>query len=270
MFQSTQGFGQIKAEWGRFLPDKCIRLREQLLKCHYKVVNRYLKLLVPLEQQGVGSSRGLQLCITLPLSNQFEDQFSTVFFTNECRATLDTDWWSGGWLENGDHVPKRLQRQEGDGMFSVGIMGRNLISPFQVLEGVNMTSVKDLVFHAFYVFILKKNKTTYYWEVCSLTFKLKPQGWWLENCNDCHWYWLFSKTREKCNLHTSATSGWMLIIYDSSVWKIMNEVVRNNIVNRFHCTLTDINLNGFSVIGKKKWHIIFLFLISWLKDKLLF
>ena len=45
----TRRLVQIKAQRGRFLPDKNIGLREQLLKCHYKVANRYLKLLVPLE-----------------------------------------------------------------------------------------------------------------------------------------------------------------------------------------------------------------------------
>lgn len=48
----------------------------------------------------------------------------------------------------------------------------------------------------------------------------------------------------------------MLIIYDCSVWKIINGVVRNNIVNRFHYALTDIILNDFSILVKK-WHIIF-------------
>lgn len=46
-------------EGGRFLPDNIIR--EQLLKFHRKVANRYLQFLEPLEShahQGVGSSRG--------------------------------------------------------------------------------------------------------------------------------------------------------------------------------------------------------------------
>ncbi len=42
--------------------------------------------------------------------------FQTVWFTDECRATLDgPDGWSSGWLKDGHHVPTRLRRQQGGG-----------------------------------------------------------------------------------------------------------------------------------------------------------
>ncbi len=61
------------------------------------------------------------------------------------RATLDgPDGWSSGWLVDGHHVPTRMRRQQGGGgvMFWAGIMGRELVGPFRVPEGVKMTSAK--------------------------------------------------------------------------------------------------------------------------------
>ena len=75
--------------------------------------------------------------------------FQTVLFTDECRATLDgPDGWSSGWLVNGHHVPTRLRRQQGGGgvMFWAGIMGRELVGPFRVPDGVKMTSAKYVEF----------------------------------------------------------------------------------------------------------------------------
>uniref|UniRef100_A0AAR2KR07 Uncharacterized protein n=1 Tax=Pygocentrus nattereri TaxID=42514 RepID=A0AAR2KR07_PYGNA len=79
----------------------------------------------------------LQLAQTYMKTN-----FQTVLFTNECCATLDgPDGWSSGWLVDG-HQPTRLQCQQGGGgvMFWAGIMGRELVGPFRVPEGVKMTS----------------------------------------------------------------------------------------------------------------------------------
>ena len=75
--------------------------------------------------------------------------FQTVLFTDECRATLDgPDGWSRGWLVNGHHVPTRLRRQQGGSgvMFWAGIMGRELVGPFRVPDGVEMTSAKYVEF----------------------------------------------------------------------------------------------------------------------------
>ncbi len=75
--------------------------------------------------------------------------FQTVLFTDECRATLDgPDGWSSGWLVDGHHVPTRLRHQQGGGgvMFWAGIMGRELVGPFRVPEGVKMTSAKYIEF----------------------------------------------------------------------------------------------------------------------------
>ncbi|KAI3363614.1 hypothetical protein L3Q82_001247 [Scortum barcoo] len=67
----------------------------------------------------------------------------------KCRATLDgPDGWSSGWLVDGHHVPTRLRCQQGGGgvMFWAGIMGRELVGPFRVTEGVKMTSEKYVEF----------------------------------------------------------------------------------------------------------------------------
>ena len=50
--------------------------------------------------------------------------FQTVWFTDECRATLDgPDGWSSGQLVDGHYVPIRLRRQQGGSgvMFWAGI-----------------------------------------------------------------------------------------------------------------------------------------------------
>lgn len=75
--------------------------------------------------------------------------FQAVLFTDECRATLDGPFgWNSGWLVDGNHVPTRLQSQQGDGrvMFWAGNMGSDLISPFRVPQGVQMTSAKYVEF----------------------------------------------------------------------------------------------------------------------------
>src|SRR4029434_6865577 len=89
--------------------------------------------------------------------------FQTVLFTDECRATLDgPDGWSSGWLVNGHHVPTRLRRQQGGGgvMFWAGIMGRELVGPFRVPDGVKMTSAKYVEFLTdhFLLWYKKKNR----------------------------------------------------------------------------------------------------------------
>ncbi len=87
--------------------------------------------------------------------------FQTVLFTDECRATLDgPDEWSSGWLVDGHHVPTRLRRQQGGGgvMFWAGIMGRELVGPFRVPEGVKMTSAKYIEFPTDYFLPWYKKK----------------------------------------------------------------------------------------------------------------
>ena len=88
--------------------------------------------------------------------------FQTVLFTDECRATLDgPDGWSSGWLVDGHHVPTRLRHQQGGGvMFWAGIMGRELVGPFRVPEGVKITSAKYIEFLTdhFLLWYKKKNR----------------------------------------------------------------------------------------------------------------
>ena len=69
--------------------------------------------------------------------------FSTVIFTDECRAMLDgPDGFSRGWIGHGFETPFRLRRQQGGGgvMFWAGICGETLIGPFMVEERVKMDS----------------------------------------------------------------------------------------------------------------------------------
>ena len=69
--------------------------------------------------------------------------FSTVIFTDECRATLDgPDCWSRGWLRKGQDEHVRLRRQQGGGgvMFWAGIVNDELIGPFRVEDGVKINS----------------------------------------------------------------------------------------------------------------------------------
>lgn len=75
--------------------------------------------------------------------------FKTVLFTDECRATLDgPDGWSGGWLVDGHPMQTRLRRQQGGGgvMFWAGIMGREIVGPFRIPDGVKMTSITYVEF----------------------------------------------------------------------------------------------------------------------------
>ncbi len=49
---------------------------------------------------------------------------------------------------DGHHVPTRLRHQQGGGvvMFWAGIMGRELVGPFRVPEGVKITMAKHIEF----------------------------------------------------------------------------------------------------------------------------
>ena len=69
--------------------------------------------------------------------------FSTVIFTDEFRATLDSpDGFSRVWTGYGFETPFRLRRQQGGRgvMFWAGICGDTLIGSFIVKEGVKMDS----------------------------------------------------------------------------------------------------------------------------------
>lgn len=69
--------------------------------------------------------------------------FSTVLFTDECRATLDgPDGWSKGWVSIGGNRPHRLRRQQGGGgvMFWAGIVDGTMVGPWKVPDGIQMTS----------------------------------------------------------------------------------------------------------------------------------
>ena len=85
--------------------------------------------------------------------------FSTVIFTDECRATLDgPEGFSRGWIGHGFETLFRLRRQQGGGggMFWAGICGETLIGPFMVEEGVKMDSEA-------YVHFLKQNFFNSHW-----------------------------------------------------------------------------------------------------------
>ena len=70
---------------------------------------------------------GCELPPTLIL--YMKTNFQTVLFTDKCR-------------------PTRLRRQQGGGgvMFWAGILGKDLVGPFRVPEGVKMTSAKYVEF----------------------------------------------------------------------------------------------------------------------------
>lgn len=79
--------------------------------------------------------------------------FSTVLFTDECRATLDgPDGWSRGWIIDGDTTPNRFRRQQGGGgvMFWGAIINDEFLGPVRVAEGVKINST-------FYCDLLEKN-----------------------------------------------------------------------------------------------------------------
>ena len=71
-----------------------------------------------------------------------KENFQSVFFTDECRATLDgPDGWTRGWYCEGDPRPERIRRQQGGGgvMFWTAIIGNELVGPLRVSDGVKMT-----------------------------------------------------------------------------------------------------------------------------------
>ncbi|KAG8009288.1 Transposable element Tc3 transposase [Nibea albiflora] len=89
--------------------------------------------------------------------------FKTLLFTDECRATLDGPYGlSGGWLVDGHPMQTRLQRQQGSGgvMFWAGIMGREIVGPFRIPDGVKMTSIMYVEFlkEHFLPWFKKKNR----------------------------------------------------------------------------------------------------------------
>ena len=58
--------------------------------------------------------------------------FSTVIFTDECRATLDgPDGWRRGWVLDKRSVPGVMRRQQGGGgvMFWAAIVGSLIVGP---------------------------------------------------------------------------------------------------------------------------------------------
>ena len=69
--------------------------------------------------------------------------FSSVTFTDKCRATLDEpDGWAGGWIFWKDSAPVRVRRQQGGVgvMFWAAIVGDGIIGPFRVADGVKLDS----------------------------------------------------------------------------------------------------------------------------------
>ncbi|KAF4673376.1 hypothetical protein FOL47_010622 [Perkinsus chesapeaki] len=75
--------------------------------------------------------------------NNIKREFSSVLFTDECRATLDgPDGWASGWILRGSEVPARKKRQQGGGgvMFWAGIIGDTVVGPCRVEKGVKMDS----------------------------------------------------------------------------------------------------------------------------------
>ena len=69
--------------------------------------------------------------------------FSKNIFTDECRASLDDpDGWSKGWIVKGQGIPFRLRRQQGGWgmMFWAVIVGKSLVGPFRVQDGLKMNS----------------------------------------------------------------------------------------------------------------------------------
>jgi transposase len=94
--------------------------------------------------------------------------FQTVLFTDESRATLDgPDGWSKIWVPEGAPLPQRLRRQQGGGgvMFWAGIVGKELVGPFRVPDGVKLTS-------ATYTDFLQQNVVPWY-KKKKVTFKRK-------------------------------------------------------------------------------------------------
>lgn len=165
LIQSTHRFLQIKAQWGKFLLDKHTELKEQLLECHFKAANRYLKLLVPLvphNHQGVGSSRVVQLCVKLLFVSR--DTWK-LFFKHAVQPWMvQKDGVVDGGC--GGCVPCHNDSKEVDqSCFELEIQGKSWSVPFRVHEGVKMTSEKNVgsgVFltDRFLPWYKKKNWTT--------------------------------------------------------------------------------------------------------------
>ena len=68
----------------------------------------------------------------------------TVLFTDEMRATFDgPDGWAKPWTPQGSSRPQRIYRQQGGGSVFMwaGILENILVVPFQVPEGVKITSL---------------------------------------------------------------------------------------------------------------------------------
>lgn len=75
--------------------------------------------------------------------------FSKVLFTDETRATLDgPDRWCKGWVMNGQNRHQRLRRQQGGGGIMIwgGIIGKTLVGPWRVPDGVKMTADAYIAF----------------------------------------------------------------------------------------------------------------------------
>ena len=73
-----------------------------------------------------------------------KQDFQSVIWTDECRATLDgPDAWRRGWLLKGHKPRVQVKRQAGGGgvMFWSAICGDKLIGPVRVPEGVKLNSV---------------------------------------------------------------------------------------------------------------------------------
>lgn len=70
--------------------------------------------------------------------------FYNVFFTDECRVTLDgPDGWASGWRLSPDkYVGERTRRQQGGGsiMIWAGIVKDELVGPFRIPDGLKMTA----------------------------------------------------------------------------------------------------------------------------------
>lgn len=93
-------------------------------------------------------------CTQPPLNNAHKQkwlEWAQKYMKTDFQTVLCYPGWSRSsseWLMDGHHVPTRLQRQqEGGGvMFWAGIIGKELVGPFRVPEGVKMTSEKYVEF----------------------------------------------------------------------------------------------------------------------------
>ena len=94
--------------------------------------------------------------------------FLTVLFTDECRATLDgPDGWSRGWLVNGITRPSRRWQQGGGSvMFWAALIGREVVGPFRVPDGLKMNAQS-------YTKFLQDNFLPWYRKQRPVSFKKK-------------------------------------------------------------------------------------------------